>query len=617
MSDIIRLLPDSVANQIAAGEVIQRPASVIKELVENAVDAGAKTIHVLVIDAGRTSIQVIDDGKGMSETDARLSFERHATSKIASAADLFALRTMGFRGEALASIAAVAQVELLTRREEDEIGTRLMIAGSKVSAQEPASCPVGSNFKVSNLFFNVPARRKFLKTNATELSNIMTAFERIVLVYPDIHFTLHHNGVEMLNLRVASLRQRIADVFGKQYNQDLLPVEVHTAMATVTGFVGKPEAARKKGGVDYFFVNGRFMKHPYFHKAVITAYDRLIPEGMQVPYFLYFDVEPSQIDVNIHPTKTEIKFENEQAIWQILSASVRDAIGKFCEVPSIDFDTQGSPEIPLFDPARENIAAPKVNYNPDYNPFKSSGKSSGSWTPRQDDTPTEGWETLYDGLMPSKVDAATPSQPSEAQAEDFSFFHVQSSMVDEQRSPDHYQYKGKYLMTAVKSGLMIIDQYRADVRIRYERYMNQLQNHTASTQKVLFPETVQFSPSEAVTMQQLLPDLSAIGFDLSDLGGNTYAINGVPAGTEGLDPVALIQQMVADESINSQLSTVNSRVALRLAQSAAIPYGQVLSNDEMENIINELFSCSNVNYTPDGKAILCILPQGDIEQLLG
>ena len=618
MSDIIRLLPDSVANQIAAGEVIQRPASVIKELVENAVDAGAKTIHVLVIDAGRTSIQVIDDGKGMSETDARLSFERHATSKIASAADLFALRTMGFRGEALASIAAVAQVELLTRREEDEIGTRLMIAGSKVSAQEPASCPVGSNFKVSNLFFNVPARRKFLKTNATELSNIMTAFERIVLVYPDIHFTLHHNGVEMLNLRAASLRQRIADVFGKQYNQDLLPVEVHTAMATVTGFVGKPEAARKKGGVDYFFVNGRFMRHPYFHKAVITAYDRLIPEGMQVPYFLYFDVEPSQIDVNIHPTKTEIKFENEQAIWQILSASVRDAIGKFCEVPSIDFDTQGSPEIPLFDPARENIAAPKVNYNPDYNPFKSSGKSSGSsWTPRQDDTPTEGWETLYDGLMPSKVDAATPSQPSEAQAEDFSFFHVQSSMVDEQRSPDHYQYKGKYLMTAVKSGLMIIDQYRADVRIRYERYMNQLQNHTASTQKVLFPETVQFSPSEAVTMQQLLPDLSAIGFDLSDLGGNTYAVNGVPVGTEGLDPVALIQQMVADESINSQLSTVNSRVALRLAQSAAIPYGQVLSNDEMENIINELFSCSNVNYTPDGKAILCILPQGDIEQLLG
>ena len=335
MSDVIHLLPDSVANQIAAGEVIQRPASVIKELVENAVDAGAKTIHVVVVDAGRTSIQVIDDGKGMSETDARLSFERHATSKIAQADDLFALHTMGFRGEALASIAAVAHVELHTRREEDEVGTRILIAGSKVVSQEPVSCPVGSNFKVENLFFNVPARRKFLKSNATELSNILTAFERIVLVYPDIHFTLHHNGTEMLNLKAGSLRQRISDVFGRQYSQDLLPVEVRTAMCSLTGFVSKPEGARKKSGHDYFFVNGRYMKHPYFHKAVITAYDRLIPEGMQVPYFLYFEVEPADIDVNIHPTKTEIKFENEQAIWQILTAAVRDALGKFCEVPAI------------------------------------------------------------------------------------------------------------------------------------------------------------------------------------------------------------------------------------------------------------------------------------------
>ena len=297
MSDLIHLLPDSVANQIAAGEVIQRPASVIKELVENSVDAGAKTIHVVVVDAGRTSIQVIDDGKGMSETDARLSFERHATSKISQADDLFALHTMGFRGEALASIAAVAQVELLTRREDDEIGTRLLIAGSKVTAQEPASCPVGSNFKVENLFFNVPARRKFLKSNATELSNILVAFERIVLVYPDIHFVLHHNGTEILNLKSGSLRQRISDVFGRQYSQDLLPVDVQTAMCRITGFVGKPESAKKKGGHDYFFVNGRFMKHPYFHKAVQNAYDRLVPEGMQVPYFLYFEVEPADISI--------------------------------------------------------------------------------------------------------------------------------------------------------------------------------------------------------------------------------------------------------------------------------------------------------------------------------
>ena len=619
MKDVIHLLPDSVANQIAAGEVIQRPASVIKELVENAVDAGAKTINVIVVDAGRTSIQVIDDGKGMSETDARLSFERHATSKIHNASDLFALHTMGFRGEALASIAAVAQVELQTRRADDEIGTRLLIAGSKVTAQEPVSCPVGSNFKVENLFFNVPARRKFLKTNATELANIMTAFERIVLVYPGIHFTLHHNGVEMLNLRAASLRQRIADVFGKQYNQDLLPVEVHTAMATVKGFVGKPEAARKKGGFDYFFVNGRYMKHAYFHKAVITAYDRMIPEGMQIPYFLYFEVEPSEIDVNIHPTKTEIKFENEQAIWQILSASVRDAIGKFCEIPSIDFDTQGSPEIPVFDPVNDSIVAPKVTYNPNYNPF-TSGASSSS-TPR----PPRDWQSLYEGIAEPRqessdlfgsqsMDMLPESTPPSKVSNDI----VQSSAFSD-RSPAHYQYKGKYIMTAVKSGLMIIDQYRADIRILYERYVNQLSSHTASTQKLLFPETVQFSPAEAVTMQQLLPELTDIGFDLSDLGGNTFAVNGVPAGTEGLNPVTLLQQMVADAdtSLNASVLPQTSNVALTLAKNAAIPYGQILGNEEMECLINELFSCSNVNYTPEGKAILCILPQMEIEQLLG
>ena len=481
MSDVIHLLPDSVANQIAAGEVIQRPASVIKELVENAVDAGATTIHVVVVDAGRTSIQVIDDGKGMSETDARLSFERHATSKIAKADDLFALHTMGFRGEALASIAAVAHVELQTRREADEIGSCIRIAGSKVVSQEPVSCPVGSNFKVENLFFNVPARRKFLKSNATELSNILTAFERIVLVYPDIHFTLHHNGTEMLNLKTGSLLQRISDVFGRQYSQDLLPVEVHTAMCSITGFISKPEGARKKSGHDYFFVNGRYMKHPYFHKAVVTAYDRLIPEGMQVPYFLYFEVNPNDIDVNIHPTKTEIKFENEQAIWQILTAAVRDALGKFCEVPAIDFDTQGSPDIPLYDPARQ-VAPPQPHYNPDYNPFKSSSHSSS-------------WESLYEGLEKSPSSAPAPEEGEMFGPTDDT--QTPETILSE-KSPSHYQYKGKYLMTAVKSGLMIIDQHRANMRILYERYMEQMTNHTANTQKLLFPEVVQLAPSEAV-----------------------------------------------------------------------------------------------------------------------
>ena len=608
MSDIIHLLPDSVANQIAAGEVIQRPASVIKELVENAVDAGAHTVNVIVVDAGRTSIQVIDDGCGMSSTDARLAFERHATSKIQKADDLFALHTMGFRGEALASIAAVAQVELQTRMASYEIGTLLSIAGSKVIDQQPVACPVGCNFRVENLFYNVPARRKFLKSNATELNNILTAYERIALVYPDIHFTFHHNGAELLNLKPGSLRQRITDVFGKQYSQDLLPVEADTVMCRVTGFVAKPEAARKKGGNDYFFVNGRYMKHPYFHKAVMTAYERLVPEGMQPPYFLYFEINPSDIDVNIHPTKTEIKFENEQAIWQLLVAVVRDAIGKFCEIPSIDFDTVGKPDIPVFDPSRDNIQAPKVAYNPTYNPFEKTKVPSN-------------WDSLYAGLYNDSPEATlpsgdanlllpTPSSPS-------------PSLQD--KSPVHYQYKGQYIMTAVKSGLMIIDQHRADIRILFERYASTgSAEGGCASQRLLFPETMQLSPSDTVLMEQILPELSGLGFDLSPLGGGTFAVNGIPAGLEGVDPMALIQQILADvadhDAVDGTVSqtiglSVSQSLYLSLARAAAIPYGQVLSNEEMETIVNGLFSCSNVNYTPDGKPILTILPQADIDAL--
>ena len=597
MSDVIQLLPDSVANQIAAGEVIQRPASVIKELVENAIDAGATTINVLVVDAGRTSIQVIDDGKGMSETDARLSFERHATSKIRKADDLFALHTMGFRGEALASIAAVAQVELRTRMADSEVGTLLSVSASHVVGQEPVSCPVGSNFKVENLFFNVPARRKFLKTNATELNNIMTAFERIVLVYPQVSFTLHSNGSELLNLRAGSLRQRITDVFGKRYSQDLLPLDVQTTMCHITGFVGKPETARKKGAHDYFFVNGRYMKHAYFHKAVLSAYERIAPVGMQVPYFIYFDVNPADIDVNIHPTKTEIKFENEQAIWQILSAAVKDAIGKFCEVPSIDFDTQGRPDIPVFDPSR-NVAPPSPKYNPSYNPFREHSE-------RQASVPDD-WQQLYEGLQP--------------QAEEQQLFETETSpLLIEDKSPAHYQYKATYIMTAVKSGLMIIDQYRADVRILYERYREQLRSRSGKSQRVLFPEVVQFAPSDAVILEKLLPELEAIGFDLTNLGQQSYAVNGIPAGIEGLDIVMLLQGIVNDAVGQTAEASeeISHSLALSMARTAAIPHGQVLSNDEMESVINQLFACSNVNYTPDGKAILCILPQRDIEQLLG
>ena len=618
MTDVIQLLPDSVANQIAAGEVIQRPASVIKELVENAVDAGAHTVNVLVVDAGRTSIQVIDDGCGMSETDARLAFERHATSKIRKADDLFDLHTMGFRGEALPSIVAVSQVELRTRRATDEVGTCLTMAGSRVESQEPCSCPVGSSFLVSNLFYNVPARRKFLKTNATELNNILTAFERIVLVYPDINFTLHSNGQELMNLRAGSLRQRITDVYGRRYGQDLLPVNVETAMCRITGFVAKPEAARKKGAAECFFVNGRFMKHPYFHKAVQQAYDRLIPAGMHVPYLIYFDVSPADIDVNIHPTKTEIKFENEQAIWQILTAAVKDAIGQFCEIPQIDFDTEGRPDIPAYNPTTLNNqntqstpSIPRTPGNPSYNPFSPAQKKA-----------SNGWEQLYEGLHPAD------SQPSSSP----SFFDDgflpepvgvsapagRDSLTDD-KSPVHYQYKGCYIMTAVKSGLMVIDQYRADVRIRYEQCLSQLQARSAETQQVLFPEVVQFTPSEQPLMEHILPRLSAIGFELTDLGQGSFAVNGIPTGLDGLNYVQLLHDMVADAvaNVGDSMEDLNKTLALSMARHVAIPQGQVLSNSEMENLVNELFACSNVNYTPDGKAILGILPQRDIEKLLG
>ena len=607
MSDVIQLLPDSVANQIAAGEVIQRPASVVKELVENAVDAGAHTIRVLVVDAGRTSIQVIDDGKGMSETDARLAFERHATSKIRKADDLFALTTMGFRGEALPSIVAVSQVELRTRMAESDLGTCLTISASKVESQEPVNCPVGSNFKVENLFFNVPARRKFLKSNATELNNILTAFERIVLVYPEINFSLHSNGQELMNLRSGSLRQRIADVFGKRFNQDLLSVDVETTMCKITGFVGKPESARKKGAQNCFFVNGRFMKHAYFHKAVMQAFERLIPVGMQVPYFIYFEVAPSDIDVNIHPTETEIKFENEQAIWQILLAAVRDAIGKFCEIPQIDFDTEGRPDIPTFDSQRKTDM-PSPSYNPTYNPFKQHSEH-----PRKT---VEGWEQLYESLPHQRSVETDIFQPV---SEGSDMERPNPQPLIEEKSPVHYQYKGRYIMTAVKSGLMIIDQHRADIRIRYERYLAQLKARTSGSQRVLFPEVIQFSPSEEVVLEKILPELNAMGFDMSDLGHHSYGLNAVPTGMDGIDYVQLVKDMVSDTigKGTGNLDEIHASLAFSMARYAAIPQGQVLSNEEMETIVNELFACSNVNYTPNGKAILCILPQREIEQLLG
>lgn len=657
MNDIIQLLPDSVANQIAAGEVIQRPASVIKELVENSIDAGATLINVVCVDSGRTSIQVTDNGKGMSETDARLSFERHATSKIRQADDLFNLHTMGFRGEALASIAAVAQVELRTRRPDDDLGTALTIAGSRFVSQEPVQCPVGCNFTISNLFYNVPVRRKFLKSNTTELNNIVTAFERIALVYPDVAFTLYNNQTELYNLKAGGLRQRIVDVIGKKINQHLLPIDIDTTMCKISGFVGKPESARKKGARQFFFVNGRYMKHPYFHKAIMTAYERLVPEGEQIPYFIYFTVNPTDIDVNIHPTKTEIKFENEQTVWQILTAAVRDAVGMFNDVTAIEFDTEGQPDIPALGAMPQaDISAPKVQYNPAYNPFNEPSAQRSSAAP-------DNWEQLYEGL--SSAHSRQQSAPSlfgnntggviqsrsnvankpfadngivlskgfskpdglNAESAEFNALSADTDMLStstepsplEEKSPTHYQYKGRYIMTSVKSGLMIVDQYRAHTRILYEGYIEQMQKRRPSSQKPLFPDTIHFSASDKVVVEAVMPELQNIGFELTPNEEGDYTITAVPSGLDGLDYVALVQDLVASarEKTTSAIDDINHSIALELARNAAVTYGQVLTNAEMENIVNSLFACSNFSYTPDGKKILTMLRQTDLEQLFG
>ena len=598
--DIIHLLPDSVANQIAAGEVVQRPASVIKELMENAVDAGASIIDVLVQDAGRTSIQVIDDGKGMTETDARMAFERHATSKIAKAEDLFTLQTMGFRGEALPSIAAVSQVKLTTRTAEQELGVQLCLEGSKVVSQEVCSCPVGANFEVSNLFFNVPARRKFLKSNQTELNNIIQDFERIALVNPSVSFTLSSNGNQLMQLPAGGSLQRIVGIFGKKLGEQLLPLQVETSLVKISGFVGKPEAARKKGASQFLFVNGRFMRHPRFHYAVMEAFSHLIPDGDQVPYFIYFDVDPANIDVNIHPTKTEIKFENETEIWSIVLAGVRDALGKFNAVPTIDFDVEGRPDIPTYD-ARGlgDVKVPRVQVNPTYNPFSSHNENR---------KPTRQWEKLYEQAAASQTNQSVPNTQNVQSSQNL--FQEEMEM-----SSQHYQYKGQYILTAVQSGLMMVDQRRAHVRILYERYMKQMQEHNAATQGLLFPELLELSPSDAALLTGILDDVRALGFDITSLGGSSFSIVGAPSGQS--NPVAVVQQMV--ESVKQQdgahVDALHHQLALVLARHNAIEIGEVLTPVQMETLIGDLFQCDNPNLSPSGKTIITILQQEQIDKM--
>lgn len=636
MSDVIRLLPDSVANQIAAGEVIQRPASVVKELVENAIDAGATYVQIIIRDAGRTLVQVIDNGCGMSDTDARLAFERHATSKISQAADLFALHTMGFRGEALASIAAVARIDLRTMRQGESVGTRLIINGSKVESQEPEVCPPGSNLMVKSLFFNVPARRKFLKKDSVELANIMREFERLVLVNPTVEFSLVSNDTTLHHLMKGSLKQRIVELFGKSLDKQLIPIETETSIVKISGFVGLPQHARKRNALQYFFVNGRNMRHPYFHKAVMMCYDQLIASDEQPNYFINFEVDPSTIDVNIHPTKHEIKFEDENAVWQILMAAVKESLGRFNAMPGIDFDSTDTPEIPFFNP--NATAHHDVELDPHYNPFAGAGEGSGkdfrpaspggSAFRSRDALKAAGsdWDRLMQEFTSAAPASSAPAvsgsrlndeasgvQPSEVGAADM--FEGEESGDEMRRSC--IQLKNRYILSPSRSGLMIIDQHRAHVRILFDRYMAMAESREFVSQRIMFPDVVTLSPAQNAVLSVLLDEVASLGFDLSFLGDNAWSINGAPSVLVDVNPVDTLLRIIEDETEGGEKpsATIRRRVALSMAKAAAVKPGRALSDEEMEKIISNLFKLSSPNYTPDGRLVVSILTTEEITRL--
>lgn len=623
MSDIIKLLPDSVANQIAAGEVIQRPSSVIKELVENSIDAGADDIHIILKEAGRSLIQVIDNGKGMSATDARLAFERHSTSKITCAEDLFSLHTMGFRGEALASIAAISQLELKTCRKEDSIGTKLLISASKCEKQEPEMCPVGANFIIKNLFFNVPARRKFLKSNQVELSNIIKEFEKLALVNHNVSFTLVHNDTTIYKLLGGSFKQRIIDLFGRSLDMQLIPLKLDTSLIKIDGFISKPENSRKRNALQYFFVNGRYMRHPYFHKAVLTSYDELIANDVQPNYFLNFTVEPESIDVNIHPTKTEIKFENEAPIWQILSAAVKETLGKFSVVPSIDFDTEDAPEIPAFTNDTE-CTKPNIDFDPTYNPFEVSKSKVNSGYRSQLPNSLKNWEILGEGFTKSKIyqpdeEPLSPEPMVELPIKDnFISSSIFSDNADEVKNNIIcFQLNGKYIVSSVSSGIILVDQHRAHVKVLYERYLNQIERDEIVSQGIMFPVMLHLTPAQGAVMGEITDGLNKLGFNLSHLGGNDWTVNGMPTGVEKLDIEDTILQVIdeVNEGGKELSAKLFDKIALSVARSGAIPYGKKLSNSEAEALVEDLLALPDPNYTPDGKKVINTLSLEQINKM--
>lgn len=616
MSDIIKLLPDSVANQIAAGEVIQRPASVVKELVENSIDAGASSVTIIVKDAGRTLIQVVDNGRGMSDTDARMAFERHATSKISSADDLFTLHTMGFRGEALASICAVSQVDVRTMTADARIGTRIVINGSRVASQAPEACVPGTNIMVKNLFFNIPARRKFLKKDVVEMSAITREFERLALVNTAVDFTLVHNDVTIHSLRRAPMLRRISDLFGKNLDRQLIPVETETSIVKINGYIGLPENARRRNALQYLTVNGRNMRHPVFHKAVMQCYEQLIPADVQPNYFIDFSVDPASIDVNIHPTKNEIKFENEQAIRQILIAAVKESLGRFNAVPSIDFEQTDAPEIPVFNPN----ADVKVDeeFDPSYNPFD---KAPGRPVTR---AKIDDWEKLYDSFVSRRDEALMGSSLNSDQAgENQNAIASQQGALDldfDSAVPGVMQLKNRFIMSPCREGVMIVEQNRAHQRVLFERYLKRSSSNTVNgAQRLIFPENIRLSPSQNTVMETILPEIEKWGFEIKATGETCeWSVTCLPAGISETSAREMIYAILDDvaSDISGPSDDIRRVMAMAMARTAAVKSGQPLSRDEIDRLMSDLLKLPAPGLTPDGRRTFAILTTEEIIKML-
>lgn len=612
MSDIINLLPDSVANQIAAGEVIQRPASVVKELVENAIDANSKNIQIVIENGGNTLIQVIDDGVGMSETDARMCFERHATSKINDADDLFALSTKGFRGEALASIASVAQVVMRSRQENDTLGTFIEMAGSRLFRQERVQTPIGTNIEVKNLFFNVPARRRFLKSTSTEMSHIRKELIRIVLAHPDVGFKLFDGKLEVLDLPIVTLKTRIEQVFGfstiskNKLDQQLLPIHIQTDLITIEGFIGRPEFARKKAN-QYFFVNNRYMHHPYFHKSVLLAYDKMLKPQEYPNFFIYFQVNPETIDVNVHPSKTEIKFEDEQVIFSVLKALVKETLGKYQVMPTLDFDKEGAPDIPHIANSTQ-IVPPQIRFDKTYNPFQSTGSSTKSGVNRKKQLDYD-WEQLYDKF--------NKSGNKESDLGDIEFEGENQLMHISDSSSTLMQLMGRFVVNEIEDGLLLIEQHRAHFRVLYDRFMLLLQNQKANSQQLLFAEEMNLDSQEALVFSKLIDDLEWIGFRTKEIDKNHYLIEGIPTMVPVSMAISVLRELIdeVDENGLDIKENIQNQIAITLSKRISIRLGQRLSLEEMQNLYDDLFSCENYQYSPDGKRIIHTLTRTELNRL--